>query len=168
MTSIENSLRPAPPRYENFVSFHAAPLAPASEETLRGLALVNASILQYPQVPIATEHLLHGGMYIRTIRLQAGTVMMGSLIKRPTVLIVNGATAVLAGDEPIELDGYNVIPGCAGRKQLFVTRGAVEMTMIFATQAKTVEEAEDEVFAEADVLMSRKDGSRDTITITRE
>lgn len=145
-----------------------AALPPASPETLEKLASINDEILRHEQVPIATEHILHGGMYARTIRLQAGIVMMGSLIKRATVLIVNGPTSVLVGDDQAELEGYNVIPGCAGRKQLFVTRGPVEMTMIFPTQAKTVEEAEDEVFAEADGLMSRKDGSSDTITITGE
>jgi hypothetical protein len=121
---------------------------------------------QVEQVPVATEHILHGGMYARTIRLEAGVVMMGSLIKLATILIVNGATSLVAGDDRVDLDGYNVIPGCAGRKQLFVTRGPVEMTMIFPTQASTVAQAEDGVFAEADLLMSRNDGSRDTTTIT--
>lgn len=143
-------------------------LAPAAQETLDKLAIVNDELLKYEQVPIATEHILHGGMYARTIRLCPGTVMMGSLIKRATMLIVNGPTAALVGDAWVEMDGYNVIPGCAGRKQLFVTRGEVGMTMIFATRAKTVEEAEDEVFAEADLLISRRDGGKDTITITGE
>jgi hypothetical protein len=40
------------------------------------------------------------------------------------------------------------------------------MTMIFPTSAQTVEEAENEIFGEADQLLSRKDGSGDTITIT--
>ena len=57
-------------------------------------------------------------------------------------------------------------PGCAGRKQLFWTRGPVEMTMIFPTHAQTVTEAEDEVFAEAEQLQSRKDSSRNTVMIT--
>lgn len=142
--------------------------AAVSDGMLDQLDVVHRRLLEFPQIPIATEHLLHGGMYVRTIRLQPETVMMGSLLARATVLIVNGATAVFAGDDAVELDGYNVIPGCAGRKQLFVTRGPVEMTMIFATHAKSVEEAEREVFAEADLLMSRRDGTRDTVTITGE
>ena len=145
-----------------------AALVPPSPEKLNKLALVQDGLLTFEQIPIATEHLVHGGMYVRTIRLQPGTVMIGSLIKLATVLIVNGATSVLIGDDRVELEGYNVIPGCAGRKQLFLTRGEVEMTMIFPTKAKTVEEAEDEVFAEADLLMSRRDSSNDTITITGE
>lgn len=143
-------------------------LLPASPETLGILQRIHEAILSVEQIPIATSHLLHGGMYARTIRLGPGTVMMGSLINLPTVLIVNGPATVLSGDARLDLDGYNVLPGCAGRKQLFVTKGSVEMTMIFPTGAKTVEEAEDEVFAESDLLISRKDGSWDTITITGE
>jgi hypothetical protein len=146
----------------------AAALTPASQETLEKLALMQRALLSVEQIPIATEHILHGGMYARTIRLLPGVVMMGSLIKRPTLLIFNGYGSVLAGSERIDLAGYNVLPGCAGRKQLFVTGGPIELTMIFATNATTVEEAEDEVFAEADLLMSRKDSRGDTITITGE
>lgn len=143
-----------------------AALVPPSQSMLDQLNALNEVILSYEQCPLATEHILHGGMYIRTIRLKPDTKMMGSLIKRPTVLIVNGNTSVLIGDERVELEGYNVIPGCAGRKQFFWTHGNVEMTMIVQTEAKTVEEAENEVFAEADQLMSRRDGGGDTILIT--
>jgi hypothetical protein len=145
-----------------------AVLRPASQETLATLALVNDAILACEQVSIATDHILHGGMYARTIRLKAGVVMMGALIKRATVLIVNGPTSVLAGDVWGYMEGYNVFPGCAGRKQLFVTRGDVAMTMIFPTAAKTVEEAEAEFTDEADLLMSRRQDNGDTITITGE
>ena len=143
-------------------------LQPASKETLKKLGIVHALLIKAADVHITTHHILHGGMYTRTIHLEAAVVMMGSLIKCPTILIINGATLMLNGDEGTELEGYNVIPGSAGRKQLFVTREQVEMTMIFATQAKTLAEAENEVFAEADDLMSRKDGSGDTLIITRE
>lgn len=144
----------------------AACLTAASPETLDKLALAHEKISQCEQIPITTEHVIHGGMYARTIRLQPWTVMVGSLIKLATILIVNGSTFVLAGDDWVELKGYNVIAGCAGRKQLFVALGVVEITMIFPTQAKTVEQAEEEVFAEVDLLMSRKDGSSDTAIIT--
>ena len=143
-------------------------MVPASPAVLAQLDEINKIILEYPQIELATEHLFHGGMYARTIRLQSGTKMMGSLIKLATVLIVHGDCSVLIGDQRVELAGYNVIPGCAGRKQLFWTHGPVEMTMIYPTALGTVEEAEDEVFAESDQLMSRRDGSGDTIVFTGE
>jgi hypothetical protein len=133
---------------------------------LEKLSLAHAALLKLPQVDLATEHLLHGGMYARTIRLIPGVWMLGSLIRLPTVLIVHGDCSVILGDDRVDLTGYNVIPGCAGRKQLFLTHGPVEMTMIFPTRAQGVTDAENEIFAEVDQLQSRKDGSRDTVNIT--
>lgn len=141
-------------------------LEPASPETLKKLGIVHEKIIQYEQVPISTEHVIHGGMYVRTIRLHPGTIMEGSLVKLATILIVSGDTAILDGDEMAELTGYNVIAGCAGRKQIFATRGEVGITMIYPTQAQTVKDAEDEVFAESDILMSRLDNSRNIVNIT--
>lgn len=152
-----NSLRPT-----------GAAFPPATRESLKVFEAIHEEILRCEPVAIATEHLLHGGMYARTVRLKPGTVMEGSLIKLATLLIVNGSTFVWTGKSRIELSGYNVIPGSAGRKLLFATVGEVEMTMVFPTQAMTVEAAENEVFAEADLLLSRADGSRDTVTITGE
>lgn len=141
-------------------------LIPPSPAMLGKLVRASEFIRQFPQISIATEHLIHGGMYARTIRLEPGVVIAGSVIRLATTLIIHGDCAVIAGDERIDFTGYNVLPGCAGRKQLFLTRGPVEMTMLFPTAAKTVEAAENEIFAEADQLMSRKDDSRDTVTIT--
>lgn len=141
-------------------------LPPADASTLAQLEQAHNEILKFEQIPVHTEHILHGGMYSRTIRLQPETRMVGSLITKATLLIVSGSCSILAGYRRVELEGYNVLAGCPGRKQLFITHTAVEMTMIFATQAKTVEAAENEVFGEADMLMSRKDASGDTITIT--
>ena len=145
-----------------------AVLTPPSPAAIDRLAKAQARILEFPQVEIATEHLLHGGMYSRTIRLRPGVVLMGSLIRLATVLILHGDCTVTNGNERFDLTGYNVLPGCARRKQMFLTRGPVEMTMVFPTSAKTVAEAEEEVFAEADQLISRKEGSPNAIAVTGE
>ena len=145
-----------------------AALVPPTPAMIAQLDEINKLILSCPQIELSTEHLFHGGMYARTIRLKPETVIMGSLLKLATVLIIHGDCSVLIGDQRVELTGYNVIPGCAGRKQFFWTHGPVEMTMIYPTALGTVEEAEDEVFAESDQLMSRRDGSGDTIVVTGE
>jgi hypothetical protein len=142
-------------------------LQPATKEALDWLKGVNHEILKYEQCPVHTQHLIHGGMYARTIVLEPDTKMVGSIIIKPTILIVNGRTSVLSGGERIELDGYSVLAGDAGRKQFFWTHSQVEMTMLVATSAKTVEDAENEVFGEADLLISRRDGS-DSCIITGE
>ena len=141
-------------------------LTPPSQATLDRLATIQAQMLELPQVPTAFEHVLHGGMYARTIRLAPGLLTMGSLINRATILVLQGDCSVVVGDDRVDFSGYNVLPGSPGRKQLFLTRGPVEMTMIFPTAAQTVEEAEDEVFAEADQLESRKEGNRNLVIIS--
>jgi hypothetical protein len=73
---------------------------------------------------------------------------------------------MLIGDKRVELTGYNVLAGLPGRKSFSWAHSPVEMTMIFATQAATVEEAENEIFAEADQLLSRRLSSEDKVTIT--
>lgn len=142
-------------------------LLPATKEALEWIDGVNQEILKYEQCPVHTRNLIHGGMYARTIALEPNTKMVGSIIIKPTILIVYGRCSVLSGDSRIELDGYSVLAGEAGRKQFFWTHSQVEMTMLVATSAKTVEEAENEVFGEAGLLISRRDGS-DSCIITGE
>lgn len=95
-------------------------------------------------------------MYARTIRIPAGVVLTGALVKIPTLLVVHGEADVLTGDGWASISGFGVLAGAALRKQIFVTRSAVEMTMVFPTQAATVDEAEREFTDEWESLMSRK------------
>jgi hypothetical protein len=131
------------------------------------LSAAQALISSLPQVPVLTEHLLHGGMYARTIRRGAGVVAVGSVILRATILIVHGDCTLLDGSgHPVHLSGYSILPGLAGRKSLSLTHGPMEMTMIFPTSAQTVEEAEREIFGEAEKLASRREGNPNQVTIT--
>lgn len=145
----------------------AAILPPSSPEMVAKIQDVQSKLLAAEQIDLVTEHILHAGMYARTIRLQPGVILSGALLKIPTMLIVNGFAEVLVGDEWGVINGYGVICGSAGRKQVFITRSQVEMTMIFPTQAKTVEEAEEQFTDEAPLLMSRR-STTDIVVITGE
>jgi hypothetical protein len=116
------------------------------------------------QVPIATTHHFHAGMYARTIRIPQGVVITGALIRIPTMLIVSGHVTVFIGGDSIELRGYHVIPASAGRKQVFVAHADTDLTMLFPTSAGTVEEAEAEFTDETELLMSRQQSGNLTIT----
>lgn len=142
-------------------------IAAASADSLVKLRAAESALSQTPQLDISTEHVLHAGMYARTVRLAPGVIITGALIKISTLLVFNGHADVLIGDEWAEVNGYGVIVALAGRKQVFVTRSQVELTMIFPTQAKTVEEAEAEFTDEVDRLMSRR-STRDVVVITGE
>lgn len=123
---------------------------------------------ELPQVEIATEHVLHGGMYARTITIPAGVLLTGALIRVPTLLVFDGHATVSAGDEAIELAGYHVLAASAGRRQAFLAHADTRLTMVFATQVKSVEEAEDEFTDESHLLFSRKPGAVNHINITGE
>jgi hypothetical protein len=62
-------------------------LTPPSAKTLAALSGLHEWTRQFEQTPIATEHVLHGGMYARTIRLEPETLMNGSFIRRATLLM---------------------------------------------------------------------------------
>jgi alpha-acetolactate decarboxylase len=114
---------------------------------------------------VQTEHILHAGMYSRTIRVAEMMAFTSVLIKIPTILTVNGKCCVFAGDRWHTLEGYNVIPASAGRKQIYVTLEPTEITMTFPSEAKTVAEAEAEFTDEHEMLLTRRRGS-DLITVT--
>lgn len=117
---------------------------------------VQEVLLALPQVAIATHHVLHAGVYSRTICIPAGTVLVGALIKVPTTLVVHGCASVLIGDaQERVLNGYHVLAASAGRKTSYIAHTDTHITMSFRTEARTVEEAEREFTDEADHLMSR-------------
>ncbi|PTS83996.1 hypothetical protein DBR00_11480 [Pseudomonas sp. HMWF032] len=128
---------------------------------------LESMMLEHEQVAIQTAHHFHAGLYSRTIRIPAGVMITGALISIPTLLIVSGHVSVFTGGEPLELRGYHILPGQAGRKQVFVAHADTDLTMIFATQATTVEQAEAEFTEETNLLMSRQQ-SGDMIFTTGE
>lgn len=112
--------------------------------------------LDMPQIDVATSHLIHAGMYARTIVIPANIMITGALIKIATIIIVQGDVIMYIGDESIELHGYNVIPAQPNRKQAFIAKTDTYLTMIFPSDAKNIYDAEDQFTDEADMLISRK------------
>ena len=137
-------------------------------EGLEKVAKLEAIIGQMPQAEIETDHVIHGGMYARTIEIPAGVMLTGALIKVPTTLIINGRVTVFIGEQMIDVEGYRVIPASAGRKQAFYTWTTTQLTMIFATDCKSIADCEMQFTDEYDNLMSRQEDAKNTITITGE
>jgi hypothetical protein len=139
-----------------------------SAESVGLVRKIEDALLQLEQPAIGTEHLIHGGMYARTIVATAGTVMTGAMIQVPTILVISGDVSVLIDGGAIDLVGFHVLPGSAGRKQAIYAREDTHVTMIFATGAETVAEAEEEFTIEADRLASRRESAINHIVITEE
>ncbi|WP_334157911.1 hypothetical protein [Oryzomicrobium sp.] len=143
------------------------PSIPAmSTQAIERVRALESAVRELPQAEIATGHVIHGGLYARTIRIPAGVVLTGVLIKIPTVVIVNGDVLVATEGEPMHLVGYHVLPASAGRKQAFIANADTDLTMIFPSRAEDVATAEGEFTDEADQLFSHH--GENTITITGE
>lgn len=142
-------------------------LPPTPPHVLQAIAEFEAPLIGREPIEVPTEHVIHAGMYARTLAMPNGMVLTGALLKRATLLIVSGSAAVLAGETWVELTGYNVIPASAGRKQIFVSRSPVIITMLFPTQARTVEDAEAEATDDADRLLNRRQDSN-IVVVTGE
>jgi len=146
----------------------AVPLVPpTAPEFIRKLCEVQLVEMEKEQLPIYTEHVIHAGMYSRTVTMPPNSRLIGALIKIPTMVIVVGCASVLVGAEKVEIQGYAVLPASAGRKQVFESKGPVIITMIFPTKARTIEEAEMEFTSECELLLSRRQ-DLNSVIITEE
>ena len=112
--------------------------------------------LMQKQVALQTTHNLHAGIYSRTVRIPAGVVITGTLIKIPTVLTIVGSMQISIGSAIYEIDGLTTFDCEPGRKQIMAAKTECFVTMAFASSAKTVAEAEEEFTDEAASLLSRK------------
>lgn len=140
-------------------------MTPAAIDKVRKL---ENALRELPQIDIGTDHIIHSGMYARTVVIPAGAVVTGVLIRVPTIIVVKGHCMVSIGDEAVQVNGYKVLAASAHRKQACMAFEDTTWTMIFTTDASTVEEAEDQFTDEPHLLMSRQDGSVNTINITGE
>ncbi|KAF5089788.1 hypothetical protein DSECCO2_25640 [anaerobic digester metagenome] len=145
---------PVPAESASSIVHPLPPMSAASVEAVRELE--NASLELLPQVKINTEHALHAGMYARTIMIPSGIVITGVQIKIPTILIVSGDALFYGDDGTTRLTGYHVTLGAVGRKQAICALADTYLTMMFATSASTVAEAEEEFTDEPERLGSRR------------
>ena len=138
---------------------HDIAILATSAVALAKVQSIHDAIAAQPQINLETQHVLHAGTYARTIKVPAGVVLAGVFIKIPTLLILDGVLSILIGDEWHMMIGRNVLPAGAGRKQAFAASSESHITMIFATNARTVAEAEAEFTDQTEMLMSRKPGA---------
>lgn len=128
--------------------------APSQDE----IRAMEAEILKAPQVDVSTTHLIHAGMYARTVKILAGTLVTGVPMNDDHVCIISGDITVTAGDDVIRFTGYNVIPASRGLKRIVYAHQETSWTAIFKSGATTVDDAEIEMSSEYNKLQSRGGG----------
>jgi hypothetical protein len=112
-------------------------------------------ILSAPQVDLMTTHHLEGGMYARTIYLEAGTVLTGAIHKTDHLNIVFGDISVTTDEGMQRITGYRVIETKAGMKRAGYAHAATAWTTICKTDKTVLSEIEDDLVEEADKLQTR-------------
>lgn len=143
-------------------------IRPMDERALARVRSIESAMMALDQVQMPVHHTIHGGVYTRSVRIPVGVMLAGALIKVPTTIIVSGDVTVWANDQTMRVRGYRVLVGSAGRKQVFVAHGDTDMTMMFATSATSVDEAEREFTDEWELLMSRRHPDINTELVTGE
>lgn len=131
-------------------------LPPMNDGQLCNMYKLHKAMEQLPQIQIETTHTLHAGLYARTVHVPRGVLVMGVLIARATLLIVHGHATVIMGDRATEINGHAELRGAGGRKQAALAHSETYFTMVFPTDAATVEEAEAEFTTEAEQLQTRQ------------
>lgn len=118
------------------------------------------------QADLGISHVLHAGLYARTVKVPAGQQITGAMMIIPTMLILDGDCFATLGDEVHRVVGHVVLPASAIRKSAFRAVRDTTITMCFATTATTVEQAEAEFTDEAGRLANRREGAVNHVTIT--
>jgi|TARA_R110000823_G_scaffold23531_9_gene70175 hypothetical protein len=142
-------------------------IAPMSSDAIAKAVTLEAEMRKLnTQVNLATSHLIHAGLYHRTVFIPAGVLVAGAFVRIDTTIIVHGDITVYVDGDPILLTGHNVLPAYAGRKQAAYAHRDTYFTMSFATEATTVEQAEEEFTNEVEALGSRRAEANNVVMIT--
>lgn len=111
---------------------------------------------QLPQVILETGHVIHGGMYARTIFIPAGTALTGAQTQCDNVCVVVGDITVTTDDGPVRLTGHHVIAACAGRKRVGIAHADTWWTTLMSTDLTSVQAIEDYMVTEGARLQTRR------------
>jgi hypothetical protein len=150
----------------NSIAHRTTTIPAMSDEAISKVQKLQDIVASAEQAVFETQHVIHDGVYSRTMMLPAGHVLVGALLKVPTTLIVNGDCVGYIGDEIVHLSGHAVLAASARRKQVFVANTDTWLTMILKTDLKDIESIENYFTDEATLLASRQENNLNKVTIT--
>ena len=115
-------------------------------------------ISDFPQVDLHTKHLIHGGMYARTILIPAGTILTGALTRADNISVMVGDITVTTEAGVKRLIGFHVLPAEAGVKRAGVAHKDTWWTTLIPTEETDLSLIEKHFTDEAEGLQTnRKD-----------
>lgn len=113
-------------------------------------------MLTQPQVDLSTTHLVHAGMYARTILIPADTLLTGALTNCDNVCVVVGDITVTTDEGTVRLTGHHVIPARAGFKRAGLAHADTYWTTFMRTEEQEVSDIERQMTDEADMLQTSR------------
>lgn len=147
----------------------AGGIMPSSPESC---AMINrlAVAMREKLVPTkyVTEHMVHGGIYTRTVRFPPKTLIAAARFIAPTTLIIKGTCDIWSDGDVARVEGYTVIKGSAGRKIALVTVTDVEASMMFRTDLTDVAEIQKQFTDEYMMLAPLENADEHVVLVTGE
>lgn len=105
--------------------------------------MVQFMLQNLTQADIEIKHDLCGNLYSRYCFIPKDVVVVGALLKVPTLLIVNGDCVIFDGEKTQRVTGYKMLQGQAYRQSAFRALEDTSLTMLAVVEGcSTVEEAE--------------------------
>lgn len=119
---------------------------------------VEAKLLELPQVDCPVLHHFGPGVYIREVRMPAGSLILGHRHKNAhTNILVQGRLKFLnEGGEVVELVAPAVLTSNPGRKLAYIIEDTVWQN-VYATEEKDVEKLEAVLLDKSDAWLEHKD-----------
>jgi len=107
-------------------------------------------------------------MYVRTIYTPPKQFIAGVKLRVPTVTITIGSMTIYREGDNLELKGYNILPGSAGRMVACMTHTAAIVTMILPTKLDSVIDIQNQSVEEPELLPQILDPEWHSILVTGE
>lgn len=117
---------------------------------------LEAELVQMPQLMLDTSHLIHAGLYARTVMIPAGTVLTGAMTNHDNVCVVFGDITVTTDEGPQRLTGFHVLPAKAGAKRVGLAHADTWWATLWPTDLTDVQAIEDDMSDESAGLQSRR------------
>lgn len=129
---------------------------PTTSPQLEAVRRLEAELSQLPQVDLATEHVVFGGMCARTILIPRGTALTGASTNKDNICIVHGDILVTMDDGVVRLTGYHVLHASKGHKRAGYALEDTFWTTLWPTELQDISAIEDEMTDESDLLQTRR------------
>lgn len=97
------------------------------------------------QVQIKIDQDLLGSFYARHCLVPKDVVIVGALLKVPTVVIIDGDCIVYDGQKTKRITGYKILAGQAYRQSVFRAIEPTHITMIAMVKSSNVDDVQKEI-----------------------